>query len=252
MKKGDGYSAPAIAGDRLILFHRVGDEEVVDCLRTTDGRRFWRFSYPTAYHDRYGYNHGPRCSPVISGDAVFTFGAAGKLHCLDLQTGAVRWQRDILKDYKLAQNFFGVGSTPLVEGDKLIVNVGADSGPCVVAFDVRTGKQVWRPAPNGGRVTPRRSRQLSTASGACSYLPAARAGHRRAGCCASIRRPAKWLSRFRGVARGSSRSTPRPRGDRQSGVHLRVLRRGRRAAQRAGQWRLPAWSGRTRNSARTS
>lgn len=143
MKKGDCYGAPAVAGERLVLFHRVGNEAVVDCLNALDGRRYWRFASPTAYQDRYGYNQGPRCSPVIAGDAVFTFGADGQLHCLELETGKVRWQRDILKEFKVKQNFFGVGATPLVEGDKLIVNVGAPGGPCVAAFDTRTGKMLW-------------------------------------------------------------------------------------------------------------
>jgi outer membrane protein assembly factor BamB len=141
VNKGDGYASPSIVGDRLILFHRPGNEEVVDCLNPRDGKPIWRFAYPTAYRDRYGYNHGPRSSPVIAGDSVFTFGAEGKLHCLDFATGAVRWKRDLLSEFKLKQNFFGVGSTPLVEGDKLIINVGS---PTVVAFDTRTGKELWR------------------------------------------------------------------------------------------------------------
>ncbi len=143
MKKGDSYGAPAVVGERLVLFHRVGNEAVVDCLNALDGRRYWRFCYPTEYRDRYGYNQGPRCSPVIAGDAVFTFGADGQLHCLELESGRVRWQRDLVKEFKLKQNFFGVGATPLVEGDKLIVNVGAPDGPCVAAFDTRTGRMLW-------------------------------------------------------------------------------------------------------------
>lgn len=139
--KGDGYSSPSVVGDRLILFHRLDNDEVVDCLGARDGKPIWRFRYPTSYRDRYGYNHGPRSSPVIAGDSVFTFGAEGKLHCLDLATGALRWKRDILREFNLKQNFFGVGSTPLVEGDKLILNVG---NPTVVAFDTRTGKEIWR------------------------------------------------------------------------------------------------------------
>ena len=144
INKGDGYASPAIVGERLLLFHRLGDEEVVDCLNPRDGKQIWRFVYPTTYHDRYGYNHGPRSSPVIAGDLVFTFGAEGKLHGLDLKTGALRWKRDIVAEFKIKQNFFGIGSTPLVEGDNLIVNVGADGGPCVVAFDTQTGKEIWR------------------------------------------------------------------------------------------------------------
>jgi outer membrane protein assembly factor BamB len=143
MKKGSGYAAPAILGDGLVLFHRVGDEERVECLHRETGQRYWSFAYATAYQDRYGYSDGPRCSPTIGGDSVFTYGAEGKLHCLDLATGRVRWRRDVLAEFKLAQNFFGVGSTPLLEADKLIVNVGARGGPCVAAFDIRTGKMAW-------------------------------------------------------------------------------------------------------------
>jgi len=143
MTKGEGYAAPAVAGERLVLFHRVKDEEVIECLSAPSGDRHWRFTYPTAYHDEYGYCNGPRSSPIIAGDAVLAMGAEGKLHCLELNTGALRWQRDIVKEYKLKQNFFGVGSTPLVEGGVVIVNVGADRGPCVVGIDVRSGKTLW-------------------------------------------------------------------------------------------------------------
>jgi outer membrane protein assembly factor BamB len=147
VKKGSGYSAPAVLGERLLLFHRIEGNEVVECLHAGTGERFWQHSYPSAYVDRYGYSDGPRASPVIGGEgdtaSVFTIGAEGQLHCLELSTGRVRWNRDLLAEFKLKQNFFGVGSTPLVEGDKLIVNVGAPGGPCVAAFDVATGRMAW-------------------------------------------------------------------------------------------------------------
>jgi outer membrane protein assembly factor BamB len=149
-EKGAGYAAPSVLGDCLILFHRIKDEEVVDCLHAQTGQRYWRFSYPCDYQDRYGYTNGPRCTPVIDGEKsiVFTFGVEGKLHALDLKTGRVLWERDILADFKLEPNFFGVGSTPLLEKDLLIVNVGAKNA-CVVAFDVNSGKARWAsPAPN--------------------------------------------------------------------------------------------------------
>ena len=141
--KGDGYAAPAIANGKVILFHRLGDSATVDCLDARDGHQLWRFAAPTAYRDRYGYNHGPRCSPVIAGDAVIAYGADGQLHCLELETGKLRWRHDVLKEFKLKQNFFGVGSTPLVLEDKVIVNVGAPEA-AVVAFDLRSGKTIWK------------------------------------------------------------------------------------------------------------
>ncbi len=143
MKKGTGYSSPAISGERLVFLHRQGNQEFVECLKADTGERFWQFSYATDYEDRYGYNNGPRASPVIDGDRVYTIGAQGKLHAFALSTGKIEWKRDLLKEYKVPQDFFGVASTPLIEGNLLVVTVGAPGGPTVVGLDKSTGKQVW-------------------------------------------------------------------------------------------------------------
>jgi outer membrane protein assembly factor BamB len=148
--RGSGYASPAIAGARLVYLHRLDDEEIVVCLHAETGAALWRFRYHTDYEDRYGYNDGPRSSPVIDGPRVYSVGAAGQLHCLDLTAGTVIWKRDLRKDYRVTQDFFGTASTPLVEGPLLIVNVGAPGGPCVVGFDKATGREVWRAGTEWG------------------------------------------------------------------------------------------------------
>jgi outer membrane protein assembly factor BamB len=148
--KGEGYAAPAVAAGRLVLVHRLGDEEVVECLDAAKGTRHWQFRYPTAYQDRYGYNNGPRSSPVITGGRVLTTGAEGKLHLFDIATGKLLWRRDLRADYRVPQDFFGTASTPLVEGGRIIFNVGAPGGPCVVALDLASGKEVWRAGETWG------------------------------------------------------------------------------------------------------
>ncbi|MCH8252472.1 MAG: PQQ-like beta-propeller repeat protein [Planctomycetes bacterium] len=144
MEKGSGFSSPAVMGDRVVFFHRMGDEEIVECLQTETGQRYWSVRYPSAYEDRYGFNNGPRGSPVIDDNLVFTLGAEGKLHCIDLLTGEIVWQLDTKTRFNVPKNYFGVGSTPLVHEDRLIVQVGGDGGPCAVAFDKRTGKLLWQ------------------------------------------------------------------------------------------------------------
>ena len=72
MKKGVSYISPAISGDRLVYLHRVGDKECVECLHPETGQFYWQFEYRTDFSDRYGYNNGPRASPVIDGDRVYT------------------------------------------------------------------------------------------------------------------------------------------------------------------------------------
>ena len=143
MRKGEGFASPVITGERLVLFHRVGSEEMIDCLHAVDGRRFWRVKYPTSYRDRYGYNPGPRASPAIAGGRVFTLGAEGRLHCIDLASGRVNWRRDLHGEFGIRQNFFGVGASPLVVGDVVIVQLGAPGGPGVAAFDVANGRMRW-------------------------------------------------------------------------------------------------------------
>jgi outer membrane protein assembly factor BamB len=143
MITGTGYTSPCIIGNRLIYLQRVADEEVVQCLRADNGRLLWEHKYPSDYRDRIGYNNGPRSSPVYDRGRIYTLGALGQLRCLELISGKVIWQRDLTAEYKIKQGFFGVGSTPLIEGDKLIVNVGAPGGPTVVAFDLATGKVIW-------------------------------------------------------------------------------------------------------------
>jgi len=148
MAAGEGYSAPVLAGGRLVYFHRVAGRETLDCLDPETGRRFWRFDYPVEYEDRYGFSPGPRASAVIDGNRVYAAGVTAQLHCLDLATGKMIWRRDLMAEYQIPQYFFGYGPTPFVWQDRLIVNVGGKardgvSGTCVAAFDKATGKTLW-------------------------------------------------------------------------------------------------------------
>lgn len=142
-KIGTGYSAPSVRGERLVLHHRVGAEEIVESSEAATGKPLWRYSYPTTYEDPYGYNNGPRCTPLLTSDRCYTFGAEGKLLCLELATGKLVWQRDTAKDWNIPSAFFGVGSTPILEGDRLIVMIGGQPDSGVVALDPATGRTIW-------------------------------------------------------------------------------------------------------------
>ncbi len=140
---GTGYSAPSVRGNRLVIHHREQDEEIVQCLRADTGEPIWRVAYPSAFRDPYGYNNGPRCSPLLTEDRCYTFGAEGKLLCLDLKTSEQIWMRDTQADFEIPKAFFGVGATPILEDNKLIVLVGGQPNSGVVAFDATTGETLW-------------------------------------------------------------------------------------------------------------
>lgn len=143
LRIGAAYSAPVAQGERLVLFHRIGDRETLDGLHTRTGELLWRFDYPTAYEDRFGFNGGPRSSPTIHGNRVYSFGAEGVMSCVDLETGQPYWQRDLHEEYGVPQNFFGVGVSPVVEGNLVLLNLGGPDGAGIIALNRKLGATVW-------------------------------------------------------------------------------------------------------------
>jgi outer membrane protein assembly factor BamB len=151
---GIGYAMPSISRGRLFLFDRVGNRARLNCWKSETGEPLWTFDYPTEYRDYYGYNGGPRCCPVVDGDRVYIYGAEGLLHCVRAEDGKLIWKADLNADFHVLQNFFGVGSTPVVEGDLLLVQVGGSpsegaktvfdepkgNGSGIVALNKYTGK----------------------------------------------------------------------------------------------------------------
>jgi outer membrane protein assembly factor BamB len=142
-KVGAGFSGPVVAGGRLGLFHRVGNEEVVESLEAATGKEQWRFAYPTRYVDDFGFDEGPRATPAIDAGRIFTLGAEGTLHALDLTSGRKLWSRDLARDYEPRKGFFGTATSPLVERNLLLINVGGPAAG-IVALEKDTGKEVWK------------------------------------------------------------------------------------------------------------
>ena len=157
LELGTGYCMPTVSAGRLFQFDRAGDQARLRCLDSATGKPLWKFEYPSDFSDLYNYDNGPRCSPIVDGDRVYTFGAEGMLHCLNTANGKLIWKIDTAERFGVIQNFFGVGSTPIVERDLLIVQVGGSpaeskaappgrldqvvgNGSGIVAFDKLTGK----------------------------------------------------------------------------------------------------------------
>ena len=152
---------PAISRGRLFAFDQTGRTVRLTCLESETGNELWHFDYDSDYQDLYGYNNGPRCYPIVDDDRVYIYGAEGLLQCLDVRDGSIRWKVDTAKEFNVVQNFFGVGSTPAIEGDLLIAQVGGSpeddkntppgqlnlvrgNGSGIVAFDKRTGEVKYK------------------------------------------------------------------------------------------------------------
>ena len=138
-----------------------GNEARLRCVDLQTARVVWTFSAPSNYRDLYGYDSGPRTSPLIHDGRIYIYGVEGMLWCLDERSGELIWETDTIEKFGVIQNFFGVSSCPLIHDDKLLVMVGGSPeeskqvppgqlnlvkpNACgIVAFDRKTGKEIYR------------------------------------------------------------------------------------------------------------
>ncbi|MCY4058649.1 MAG: PQQ-binding-like beta-propeller repeat protein [Gammaproteobacteria bacterium] len=140
---GEGFSGTVVQAGRLILFHRLESRERVECLEAQTGRPLWQYDYPTGYRDDFGFDGGPRATPSVWEGKVYTFGAQGVLHCLELKNGRKVWSLKTHEKFDVRKGFFGAACSPLVEDGRLFLNVGGTGRAGLVAFDAHTGRVLW-------------------------------------------------------------------------------------------------------------
>lgn len=133
-----------MVGDACILFHRIGIEAIVQRLDAATGQPRWKQSFQTHYGGGVSPDNGPRCTPLVDRDCVYLFGADGDLHSLGLADGKPLWSRQLYQECHAPGGYFGAGSTPIIEGELLLVNVGGKEGTGIVALDRTTGKTRWQ------------------------------------------------------------------------------------------------------------
>jgi outer membrane protein assembly factor BamB len=155
---GEGYAGPAVADGRIFITDRVrakgaagpqggfdkgkfpGAERVL-CLDEKTGKVLWTHSYECVY--QVSYAAGPRTTPLVSGDKVYTLGTMGDLLCLSVKDGSVLWSKNFPSQYDMDTPQWGFAGHPLLDGNRLICLVGG-KGSVVVAFDKDTGKELWK------------------------------------------------------------------------------------------------------------
>jgi outer membrane protein assembly factor BamB len=115
--------------------------ERVLCLDETSGKEIWKHEYAAEY--AISYAGGPRCTPIVDGDLVYTLGAMGHLFCLNAADGKPVWSKDFIKDYASFLPQWGFAAHPLVDGDKIICLAGGSDNRLVIAFDKQSGKELW-------------------------------------------------------------------------------------------------------------
>ena len=160
---GPGWSSFAVHDNLVYTQEQRGDSEVVSCYNLSTGEPIWRHRDATRFWESNA-GAGPRGTPTLSNDRVFTFGATGIVNALDGRTGSVIWTRNAASDTKTKTPTWGFASSPLVVGDVVIV---ATAG-ALAAYDVNNGNPRWLgpTTDRGGYSSP----HLATIDGVAQVL----------------------------------------------------------------------------------
>jgi outer membrane protein assembly factor BamB len=144
-RPGPGWSSFSVRGDLLYTQEQRGNEEIVACYRVSTGEPVWRHADPVRFYESNG-GAGPRSTPTIDKDRVYSMGATGVLNALDARTGRRYWSHDTSKDTSREVPFWGISSSPLVVEDVVIVSVGGT----LAGYDAATGNKRWTGPIHGG------------------------------------------------------------------------------------------------------
>jgi outer membrane protein assembly factor BamB len=137
---GQGDASPVLVGDKIYVFTRDGEEEVIRCLDAGKGTELWKDSYAAKPATVFGGDHkGPRSSPAVADGKVCTLGVGGVLSCLEAGSGKVVWR----KDSKAWPKFFAASSPLIVQGN-CIAYLGGDSKGEFIAYDLASGDEKWK------------------------------------------------------------------------------------------------------------
>jgi outer membrane protein assembly factor BamB len=146
---GEGNSSPVVAGGKVYLHDktREGLQERLTAFDATTGKVLWQTVYPRPELKTL-FGNGPRATPAVAGNRIYTFGITGLLTCFDTTSGKLLWQVDTAKELGAARLLFGASCSPMVEDQSVLVNIGG-RGAAVAAFRADTGKVAWKTGDDG-------------------------------------------------------------------------------------------------------
>ena len=139
---GLGFSAVSVVGNRAFVNGESDGKECCVCLDADTGKEVWKAATDSSIKDRQG-GDGPRSTPTVDGDFVYVLGTHLKLTCLKIADGSVAWSHDLRKEFGGEELQWGNAASPILDGDRLFVNAGGGRGQSLLAFDKKTGKDLW-------------------------------------------------------------------------------------------------------------
>ena len=138
---GQGYSSFSVANGRLYTMGLRGDREFVIAYDLANGKEAWATAHGGAFQNDRG--NGPRGTPTVDGDRIYALGGNGDLSALEARTGKIVWSKNVLKEFGGSNITWGISESPLVLGNKVLVNAGGQ-GASIVALNKSDGSVIWK------------------------------------------------------------------------------------------------------------
>jgi outer membrane protein assembly factor BamB len=143
IRLGEGYSGVSIFQGRAYTLFSQGEDEFVVCLDAATGKEIWRVRSDSTFKDVNG--NGPRSTPTVNNEVVYALSARGKLCALQIASGKKLWGHDLKKEFKSSgPSDKGFSTSPLIEGNLLLVEAGGGGGNAFIAFDKQSGAVIWK------------------------------------------------------------------------------------------------------------
>jgi len=162
-----GYAGAAIKGGRVYLndYNETKKEHLVRAISLADGKDVWQWSYPVEIRPNHAIT---RTVPAVGQNLVFSLDPKCRFHAIDIKTGKLVWQKNLVQEYKTTIPQWYAGQNPLLDGDRVILATGGDA--LIVAFDQATGKEIWRSQNPAKDLMSHASLMPTTIAGVKQYL----------------------------------------------------------------------------------
>ena len=166
---GAGYATPVVVADRVYVFARRGEDDVMICLNAETGARVWESGYAAPFtpsKPAAAHGAGPKATPTYHLGRLFTLSASGILAAFDSATGKLLWKTPAPAEAP----YFSAASSPVADGQLVFAHTG-NYGP-LTAHDAASGRVRWTAGDGGFFASP----TIATVAGVRQILTVTQTG----------------------------------------------------------------------------
>lgn len=155
---GEGHASPLVVQNKILIFSRQNNREVISCLDADTGKKLWIKNYPAPYSlnfAAYSHGKGPKSTPAFSAGKIVTLGISGILSCYEMADGKLLWRKEFARQFKATSPLYGTAMSPLISDGVCVVHLGGHDDGALTAIEMPSGRTKWQwPKDGPGYASP--------------------------------------------------------------------------------------------------